>query len=300
MEFKNIDQLLEKVRGRREVKRLAVAAAADLHVLEAACRARREGIIEPLLIGDRPQMEQILEQLEEQLPPSSLIHEPDVDRAACTAVSLVRTGGADFLMKGLLNTSNMLRAVLNRETGLEHGGVLSHISINDLPNYPKLLVVTDAGIIINPSVEEKAAIVRNAVRALRAMGYERPLVSVLTALEKVNPKMQETLDAAALKRLNQEGVIADCVVEGPISIDLAIDPEAASIKGYHSPVVGKSDVFVVPNIACGNILNKGLRYLANSRQVGVVLGAQAPIVLTSRGAGAESKYLSIVVTSAMV
>lgn len=300
MEFKNIDQLLEKVRERQESKRLAIAAAADPHVLEAACRARRDGIIDPILIGDRPLMKRILEELRETLPSSNLIDEPDVDRAACTAVNLVRTGEADFLMKGLLNTSNMLRAVLNRETGLEHSGLLSHISINALPAYPKLLLITDAGIIINPTLEEKAAIIRNAVQALRAMGYECPRVSVLTALEKVNPKMQETVDAAALKRLNQEGAIPDCVVEGPISIDLALDPKAAAIKGYESPVVGKSDIFVVPNIACGNIFNKGLRYLAGSRQVGVVLGAQVPIVLTSRGAGADSKYLSIAVTSAMV
>lgn len=300
MEFKNIGQLLEKVKDRRECKRLAVAAAADPHVLEAACLARREGIAEPILIGDKPRIERILGELGEKMPAEQLIHEPDADCAARTAVGLVRAGEADFLMKGLLNTSNMLRAVLNRESGLEHGGVLSHISINELPNYPKLLVVTDAGILINPSLEEKTAIIRNAVGALRAMGYERPMVSVLAALEKVNPKMQETMDAAALKQMNEEGIITDCIVEGPISIDLAIDPEAAAIKGYQSPAVGKSDIFVVPNIACGNILNKGLRYLANSRQVGVVLGTQVPIVLTSRGASAESKYLSIAVTSAMV
>ena len=300
MEFQNIPQLLEHVRSRGQRKRLAVAAATDPHVLEAACRAYNENIAEPFLIGDKPKMLDILKELGLKLPDENLIHEPDVDNAARAAVALVREGKADYLMKGLLNTSNMLKAVLNRDTGLRRGGTLSHISINELPAYHKLLVVTDAGILIQPSLEEKAAIIRNAVGALRAMGYECPKVAVLAALEKVNPKMPETVDAAALKEMNASGELANCIVEGPISMDLTMDPEAAQIKGFSSPVVGNADIVVVPNIACGNILNKGLRYLAGSQQVGIVLGAQVPIVLTSRSASAQSKYLSIAVTSAMI
>ena len=300
MEYRNISQLLEKVKKSGRRKRLAVAAAADAHVLEAACRAYEENIVQPYLIGDRPKMEALLEELGLSLPQEYLIHEPDVDRAARAAVALVREGQADYLMKGLLNTSNMLRAVLSRDGGLARTGTLSHMSINELPTYHKLLVVTDAGILIQPTLEEKAAIVRNAVGALRAMGYDCPKVAALAALEKVNPKMPETVDAAALKQMNQSGALEGCVVEGPISMDLVMDAEAAQIKGYQSPVVGNADILLVPNIACGNILNKSLRCLARSQQVGIVLGAQVPIVLTSRGATAQSKYLSIAVTAAMV
>lgn len=300
MEYRSISMLLEHVRSRGKRRRLGIAAAADEHVLEAACQAYREQIVEPYLIGDKPRMLQILGELGETLPDSFLIHEPDEDLAAQAAVKLVKDGCADFLMKGLLNTSNMLRAVLNREYGLERNGILSHVSINELPEYHKILMVTDAGIIIQPSLEEKAAIIRNAVGALHAMGYDCPKVAILAALEKVNPKMPETVDAAELKQMNQSGIITDCIVEGPISMDLVMDPDAACIKGYQSPVVGDADILVVPNIACGNILNKALRCLARSRQVGIVLGAQVPIVLTSRGATAESKYLSIAVTSAML
>ncbi|MDU1326205.1 MAG: bifunctional enoyl-CoA hydratase/phosphate acetyltransferase [Clostridiales bacterium] len=300
MEFQNIHHLLGHVRNRGQCKRLAIAAATDPHVLKAACRAYKENIANPFLIGDKPRMLSILEDLQLELPEQNLIHEPDVDNAARAAVALVREGSADYLMKGLLNTSNMLKAVLNHDNGLQRGGTLSHISINELPTYHKLLVVTDAGILIQPSLTEKVAIIRNAVGALHAMGYECPKVAVLAALEKVNPKMPETVDAAALKDMNISGELSSCIVEGPISMDLTLDPKAAQIKGFSSPVVGNADILVVPNIACGNILNKGLRYLANSQQVGIVLGAQVPIVLTSRSASAQSKYLSIAVTSAMI
>ena len=256
-------------------------------------------MIVPLLIGDKKRMEQILSELHATLPDEALIDETDSVCAAKRAVKLVKDGEADFLMKGLINTSELLREVLNHDTGLKHGKTISHISINEVPTYHKLLVVTDAGIVIHPSLEEKADIIRNAANALHAIGYEMPKVAVLTALEKVNPKMPETVDAAELKRMNRVGELPGCYIEGPISIDLALDAESAQIKGFESPVVGNPDIVVVPDISCGNILNKSLRLLAHSKQVGMVMGSQVPIVLTSRGASAESKYLSVAAASLM-
>ncbi len=300
MVYTSIDELIEKVRSEQKTKRLAVAAAADEHVLEAVIRATDEKIIEPYLIGDKEKILSILTKLGGNIDDDRIIDSPDVDDAAAKAVKLVVEGKADFLMKGLLNTSNMLKAVLNRECGLRTGYTLSHISINEAPNYKKLFIVTDAGINIDPSLENKRDIINNAVSALRTMGYDKVKVAVLAALEKVNPKIKSTVDAAELKAMNERGEISGCIVEGPISMDLAMDAEAARIKGFESEVVGDADIFVVPDLDCGNILNKGFRFFAKHKQVGIVLGAKVPIALTSRGATAESKYLSIVVTSAMV
>ncbi len=300
MEYTNIDSLLEKARSYEKPKGLAVAAAADEHVLEAVCRATKEGIITPWLLGDKAEICRILAEMGEELPDEQIIDAPDVDEAARLAVALVREGKADFLMKGLLNTSNMLKAVLNKEVGLRAGSTLSHISINESANYKKLFIVTDAGINIAPDLNGKADIIRNSVNAFRALGYEQVNVAVLAALEKVNPKIQATVDAAELKAMCERGEMPGAVVEGPISMDLVMSADAAKTKGFDSPVVGNFDVLVVPDLNCGNILNKGLRFFGKNRQVGIVLGAKVPIALTSRGATADSKYLSIVVTSTMV
>lgn len=300
MVYTSIDELLSRAKSEKRKKRLAVAAAADEHVLEAICRAQEEEIIIPYLIGDKNKIQEILKKLGKTVDEEHIIDADDVDEAARLAVSLVVEGKADFLMKGLLNTANMLRAVLNKECGLRTGSTLSHISINESPAYKKLFIVTDAGINIEPTLENKRDIINNAVSALKSMGYDEVNVAVLTALEKVNPKMQATVDAAELKAMNERGEIAGCTVEGPISMDLAMDAEAAVIKGFSSPVTGHADIFVVPNLDCGNILNKALRFFAKDKQVGIVLGAKVPIALTSRGATAESKYLSVVVTSMMV
>ena len=300
MVYTSIDELLEKVKAEHRTKNLAVVSAADEHVLQAVCRAEKEGIINPLLFGDKVKIQNILSMLNEHVDDEKIIDAPDSDEAARLAVKAVVDGKADFLMKGLLNTSNMLKAVLNKECGLRTGSTVSHISINESKNYKKLFIVTDAGINIEPNLTAKRDIIMNAANALKAMGYGEVKVAVLAALEKVNPKMQTTVDAAELKAMCERGEIPGCVVEGPISMDLAMDSEAAAIKGFQSPVTGDADIFVVPNLDCGNILNKSLRYFAKNKQIGIVLGAKVPIALTSRGATAESKYLSIVVTSAMV
>lgn len=300
MVYTSIDELLTLAKTQKRKKGLAVAAAADKHVLEAVCRAQDEGIILPYLVGDKAKIKQILLEIDSKIDDERIIEATDVDEAARIAVSLVVEKKADFLMKGLLNTSNMLHAVLNKECGLRTGSTLSHISINESVNYKKLFIVTDAGINIEPSVENKKDIINNAVNALRTMGYDDVNVAVLASLEKVNPKIRATVDAAELKAMNERGEIPNCTVEGPISMDLAMDAEAARIKGFTSNVTGNADIFVVPNLDCGNILNKALRFFAKNKQVGIVLGAKVPIALTSRGATAESKYMSIVVTSMMV
>jgi len=176
---------------------------------------------------------------------------------------------------------------------------MSHVVLNEIPSYHKLLITTDGGMMMYPDVKQKQEILKNAVDVLLALGYEKPKVAILAAVENVNPKMTETQDAANLKELNQAGVITNCIVEGPISYDLALSKEVASLKGYESPVVGDVDILLVPNITAGNILGKCLLITAGAKMAGFVVGAKVPIVLTSRGSSAEEKYLSIVLSAAV-
>jgi phosphate butyryltransferase len=203
-------------------------------------------------------------------------------------------------MKGILETSQIIKAIINKETGLGQGRTISHMTITHIPSYHKLLVITDAAILIEPTLAQKKDIIQNAVDGLIALGYDKPKVAVLTSIEKVNPKMQESVDAAELKKMVESGEITGCSLEGPISTDLALNKEAAEIKGYHSDVTGNPDILVMPNLVCGNILSKALREFADTTSVGVVLGAKIPMVLTSRGASVRSKYTSVVVVSQMV
>ena len=184
-------------------------------------------------------------------------------------------------MKGKIQTSDLLRAVVNKEKGLRTGSVMSHLVIHELPTYHKLLAVTDGGMMMYPNVDEKKQIIENAVNTLIAMGYDEPKVAVLAAVETVNPKMPESVDAGILKEMNQRGEIKNCMVEGPISYDLTMSKESAEIKGFNSPVTGDADILIVPNITAGNILGKALVYSAGAKMAGFIVGAKVPIVLTS-------------------
>ena len=300
MEFKNFDKLIEKVQNAETKKRVVVAAAQDEHALEAVFRARKNGIADPVLIGDKEKIKDALKSLNEELGDEFIISaENDVD-AAEKAVELIHAKKADFIMKGKLQTADMLRAVVTKENGLRTGSVMSIFAIHEIPSYHKLLVITDGGMMMYPNLEEKKQLIENAVNTLIAMGYEKPKVAVLAAVETVNPKMPETVDADTLKRMNQNGEIKNCIVEGPISYDLTMCKESAEIKGYESPVVGDADILIVPNIHAGNILSKGLVYSAGAKMAGFVVGAKVPIVITSRGASAEEKYLSLVLSASAV
>ncbi len=297
MVFKNFEELIKKVQNSGSKKIAAVVAAQDEHTLQAVFKARKDNIAEPVLIGNKSKIKEILSNLKEDLDDSSIIDVEDDASAAAKAVELVNSNKADFIMKGKIQTADLLKAVVNKEKGLRTGKVMSHFVINEIPNYHKLIVTTDGGMMMYPNVDEKKQIIENAVNTLIDMGYEKPKVAVLAAVEKVNPKMPESVDAGLLKEMNQKGEIKNCIVEGPISYDLTMSKESAEIKGYSSPVVGDADVLIVPNITAGNILGKALVFSAGGKMAGFIVGAKVPIVLTSRGASAEEKYLSLVLSA---
>lgn len=298
MVFKSFDEVVEKVKGYPERKRMAVAAAGDEHTLQAVVHARREGIVEPLLVGDKAVIDQVLAELGEEVPEDQIFDYPDLKEAAEYAVKLVRDGKADFLMKGKLDTAVILKAVVNKENGLGQGRTMSHFTMFEVPTYHKILCPVDGGMVTYPTLEQKKDIINNTVETLIAMGYDCPKVGVLACVEKVNPKMPETVEARELKEMNERGEIKNCIVEGPISYDCAVDKEIAEFKGFHSEVAGDVDVLIAPNIHAGNIMGKMLACTCKAKMAGFIVGAKCPIVLTSRGSSAEEKYLAIVVSAA--
>ena len=290
-------ELIERSKGAEVKSRLVVAAAGDEHTLDAVVRARREGIIEPVLVGDKKIIDTVLSELGETIPEENIYDVPDITEAAEKAVSLVREGRGDFLMKGKMDTAVILRAVVNKEHGLGKGGVMSHFSAFEVPGYHKLLLPVDGGMVTYPTLEQKKCIIENTVGALLAMGYDCPKVGVLACVEKVNPKMPETLEARELQEMNAAGEIKNCIVEGPISYDCAMSREIAEFKGYESRISGDVNILVAPNIHAGNIMGKMLAVTCGAKMAGFIVGAKCPVVMTSRGSSAEEKYLSIVIAA---
>jgi phosphate butyryltransferase len=275
-------------------KRVAVAAAQEHSALEAALDARAAGLVEPILIGDLDAIRAMAAELGADLSGVRMIEEKDFTRAAAAAVALVRSGEADILMKGVLDTSILLKAALNKETGLNAGRLTSHVAVIESPHYHKLFIVTDAAINIAPDLKGKLDIIANAVRVSRALGVERPKVAMLAAVEKVNPdKMPCTVDAAIITQMNRRGQVKDCVVDGPLALDNAVSAESARIKKIVSEVAGDADILVVPDIEAGNVLYKALLDMGGAKGAGIVAGAAKPIVLTSRADSRETKLASI-------
>jgi phosphate butyryltransferase len=205
---------------------------------------------------------------------------------------MVNDGEADVMMKGFLQTSELLHVILDKEKGLRANRVLSHIGVFELQSYPKILMITDAGINISPDLKQKAEIIQNAVNVARKLGIAKPKVAVLSAVEVINPAMQSTVDAAALLKMAQRGQITDCIVDGPLAMDNAISLDAALHKRLESDVAGDADILIVPNIEAGNILVKSLVFLYNARSCGIITGAKVPLVVTSRAEDKVSKYFS--------
>ena len=276
-----------------------VAAAHDEHTLQAVFAARRDGLIRPILVGRLNEIRSIARSLGEELSPEQIVDAQDDLECAARSVALIREGKGDILIKGMLQTGTLLKAVVHRETGIRASQVMSHVAILDVPRYHKLLFITDGGMVVAPNLEQKGHILKNAVDFCRFLGYERPKAAALCAVETVNPAMPETGDALSLKEAGERGEFGPCIVEGPISLDLATDREAALVKGYHSPVAGDADILLVPAIAVGNVLGKALYGLAGGQMAGVVLGAAVPITINSRGATPEEKYYSILLCAAM-
>ncbi|MHC1720486.1 MAG: bifunctional enoyl-CoA hydratase/phosphate acetyltransferase [Clostridiaceae bacterium] len=298
MVIKNFDELIKKVQDFEGKKKVAVAAAHDEHTLEAVMHAVENNIVEPVLIGNKRKIKEILNKLGKTVSDDAIIDAADEIAAAEKAVEMARNGEVHLIMKGKIQTADLLRAVVDKEKGLRTGKVMSHFSIQEVPSYHKLLVTTDGGMLMYPDLEQKKKLIENAVGVLHSLGYENPKVGVLAAVETVNPKMPESVDGGKLKEMNQKGEITGCIIEGPISYDIAMNKESGIIKGFNSPVAGDPDILVVPNITAGNILGKCLVYSAGAKMAGFIVGAKVPIVLTSRGSTAEEKYLSLVISAA--
>ena len=276
-----------------------VAAAHDEHTLEAVFQARRDGLIAPIFVGDGEAVRSTARSLGHEVPDSCLVEAEGEEACARQSVALIRQGRGKLLIKGMLQTGTLLRAVVHPDTGIRASELLSHVAILDVPAYHKLMFVSDGGMVIAPNRNQKREILQNVLSLCRFLGYEQPKAAILCAAETVSSRMPETEDAAALKEEGARGDFGPCLVEGPISFDLATDRTAAEIKGYHSPVAGDADVFLVPSIAAGNLMCKALYGMAGGKMAGVVLGASVPITVNSRSAAPEEKYDSIAIAAAM-
>lgn len=273
--------------------KIAVAFAQDEDVLKAIKTAVDEKICEPILIGDKEKIIDISKEIKFDLKNIEIIDEKDGPEACKKAVALVSSKKADVVMKGLIDTSIILKAVLNKEIGLRTGNILSHAAVFSTDTYHKFFIITDAAMSIAPNADDKRQIIENSIKLSRALGAEVPKVAVICAKEKVNPKMQATLDAHELVEMQKEGKISGCIVEGPYALDNAISKESAELKGIKGDVVGDADILLMPNIEAGNVFYKALTYLANAENAGIILGARAPIVLTSRADSDKAKLNSI-------
>ncbi len=284
---------LREVGADTKRSKLAVAVAQDAEVLLAVDGAYKLGIADAILVGCEAEIRQIAENLSIDVNQYTIVDEADKVLACRKAVKLVRDGEADVVMKGLVDTSIILKAVLDKEIGLRESPVLSHVALFEVPGYDRLFYLTDAAMNIAPDLEAKKHILRNAVKVAHALGNENPIACALCAVEKVNPKMQATLDAAALVEANQSGEIDGCTVIGPLALDNAISPEAAKHKGITDPNAGKADILLVPAIEVGNVFYKSMVFMAKAKNAGMIVGAKAPIVLTSRADSDETKLNSI-------
>ncbi len=288
----SFDQILNQV-VTEPTRRLAVAAAAQPEVLRSVKQAQDQGIVTSLLVGDEAEIRRLAEDIDMNLDEVEIVDTPDDLSAAHLATQAVHEGRADLLMKGYIHTDDFLRAVLDKQTGLRTGSIMSHAFLLEAPEQSKLLMVTDGAMNIAPDLEMKAAIIMNAVYLAHLLSNHCPKVGVLAAVELVNPNMPATLDAAALGAMARRGQFPKCIVDGPFAMDNAISVAAAQIKEIPGEVAGQCDILLVPDIEAGNILIKTFSFLCGGKSAGVLIGAQAPVVLTSRADTAEARLRSI-------
>jgi phosphate butyryltransferase len=296
--LKDFKSLTESVKAKPEKKRIVLACAHDEHSLDAVYEAFKEGIVSPVFVGKEEEIKRICR--EEGLDFGDItIYDIDDDvESAKKAVELIRKGEGDFLMKGKMQTSDLLRQVVNKETGLQVGKIMSHVGLFKVPNFHKLVVLTDGGMNVQPDLATKVQIINNAVDVLHSLGYENPNVGVLCGSEVLNKKAQESVDAAAIKEMWLNGEITGCTIEGPISYDIAFSKEIADFKGYESPVAGEVDCVIMPSMVTGNCVGKSWTVSSDGLMTGIIVGAKAPVVLTSRSSGADEKFYSIALAAA--
>lgn len=289
---KSFEELISKA-NQKTLKKVSVSNAQDEPVLQAVKAAKEQNIATSILVGDEAKIREIAASIDMDLTDFEIINEPDTEAAALKAVELVHNGKADILLKGLLETKTFLKSVLNKEVGLRTGKMLSHVCVFEIEGINRLLFFTDVAFNTYPTLADKVNIINNAVEVAHACGIECPKVAPLCAVETVNPKMQPTVDADNLTKMYEGGDFKGCQIYGPLSMDLAIDPEAAVHKGVTNPVAGHADILLFPNIDAGNITYKILVRTAKVKIGNVLVGTSAPVVLTSRSDDFQTKLNSI-------
>ncbi len=298
MVLKSLESLLDIAKSKPAVK-MVIAAAADDHALDAVMEASKAGIITPILTGDTEAIREIALKIGFSLDGVEIIDEKDPIKACAVAVSIVKAGKARILMKGLVGTADLLRAVLHKENGISRSRVMSHAALLESPNYHKLICITDSGMNVSPGLQEKADIIINAVDIYKKLKLDKPKVGILAAVELINEKMEATIHAGLLVMMNRRGQIRDCIIDGPLAFDNLISREACIHKGIPTEVGGDVDIIVFPNIETGNSVYKALTYLGNATTASIALGASVPIVLTSRSDSDRTKLMSIALAAAM-
>ena len=294
MKIEKITDIYEVLKGRTEKKRLVVAYANDSHSIEAVAQAVEMGLVEATLVGDTEVIKQICAENGYDVSRFRIVHETNDTKGAERAVELIRNGEADVLMKGLVSTDKYMHAILNKEKGLvDPNAVISHVTVMECLAYHKLLVVSDVAIIPCPDLKQKTAIIKYVTKTAKKLGIDTPKVAMIAPTEQVLPKVQSTVDAAILAKMNERGQLPGMIVEGPMALDVAVDREAAEIKKMHSPVAGDADCLVFPNLESGNVFYKTNTKLAGARLGAVLMGARVPSVLSSRGDNVETKLNSI-------
>lgn len=296
--IKNLNDLIEQIKSKRwrKKKRIIVVAAEDLDILEIVEKATELKLGEFILVGDKEKIEEIAIKNNKRLL-CEIIDEPDNRKAVEKAVEFIVKGEADIIMKGLLHTSTFLKSVLNKENGLNTGRLVSQISVFDKEFGEGLQLLTDCAMAIQPNLDEKKQIIENAVSLARKIGYKKPRVALLSALEIINPTIQDTVEAAILSKMGDRDQIKNAVIDGPFALDNAISPEAAEHKGIKSEVAGRADILVAPNLQVGNVLTKALTYYAHKDVAAAVMGAKIPIIMTSRTDMIKNKLLSVALAS---
>ncbi|MEL7564178.1 MAG: bifunctional enoyl-CoA hydratase/phosphate acetyltransferase [Dehalobacterium sp.] len=294
MGYKSYEEILSVIKQRKnKMFTISVASACDRKVLEAIRHVNEIGFAAAILVGDKKELQELSGEINLNLDKFQVIDEPDPIKASIEAVRQVKIGNANCLMKGMVNTSDFMRPVLDKDSGLRTERILSHLACFQVPGFNRLIFITDGGLNIDPSLEEKKEILQNAINYLVSIGYKLPKVAVLSANEKVNPKQPVTIEADKIKQMAEIGQITGALVDGPLSLDLALDLEAVWDKKITSPVAGEADLILVPTIEVGNVLGKSLHHCSKAVMAGLILGAQVPIILTSRTATMEMKVASL-------
>ncbi|OOC45673.1 bifunctional enoyl-CoA hydratase/phosphate acetyltransferase [Thermosipho sp. 1074] len=291
--LKSFEEIVDIAKTKDAV--VSLAGAEDIEALKAIKDVKDYGI-KAILVGNEEIVRRNLNGLGMDLP---VVDAKSENEIAEKAVKLVSSGDANILMKGLIKTSTLLKAVLNKEWGLRGNGLLSHVALLETPGMDRIVFVTDGGMVIKPTLEQKVQIIKNAVELAHKLGYKEPKVGLIAAVEVVNPDMPETMEAAIIAKMAQRGQIKGCVVDGPLGLDNALSEFAAKIKKVSGDVAGKADILVVPDIHSGNFLGKSAIYLANGKIAGIVMGAKAPIVIVSRADTSESKKNSLAIAAAI-